>query len=94
MTSSVSQASRMQFQKFQEDFAQLTSQKSRIPCFRPDGPIIHPDVLQCLEDSDKLSVASIRTSGQHFRALYKVRDDSSFPLQTRIGKDSLQPSGR
>jgi hypothetical protein len=45
------------------------------------------DALQCLEDSDKLSVASVRT-------LFSVRKKFNFPLQTWIGKDSLQPSGR
>jgi hypothetical protein len=55
---------------------------------------MRPDALQCLEDSDKLSVASVQTSGQHVQTLFNVREESSFPLQTRIGKDSLQPSGR
>jgi hypothetical protein len=58
--------------------------KSRIPYFRPDGLVMRLDTLQCLEDSDKLSVASVLMSGQHVRTLFSVREGSSFPLQTRI----------
>jgi hypothetical protein len=55
---------------------------------------MHLDTLQCLEDSDKLNVASVRMSGQHVQSLFSVQEDSSFPLQTQIRKDSLQPSRR
>jgi hypothetical protein len=89
MTSLVSQASRTQFQKFQEDSAQLTTQQKLDPLFSFGWS---SDASGRPPDSDKLSVASVQTSWQHVRTLFSVRKESSFPLQTRIGKDSLQPS--
>jgi len=68
--------------------------KSRIPCFHPNGPVMRSDALQCLEDSDKFNVASVWTSKQYIQTLFSVQEDSSFSLQTRIGKHSLQPSER
>jgi hypothetical protein len=62
------------------------SEKVKSLVFRPDGPVMVPDTLLCLKDSDKLNVASFWMSRQHVRTLFRVRKDFSFPLQTRIGK--------
>jgi hypothetical protein len=33
-----------------EDSVQIPSQRSQIPSFPPDGPVMRPDAPQCLED--------------------------------------------
>jgi len=70
MTSLVSQASRRQFQKFQEDSAQLTTQQKLNPLFLFGRPSDASGRL--LEDSDKLRIASVQMSGQHVRTLFSV----------------------
>jgi len=60
----------MCFKKFKEDSVQIPSQRSRIPSFRPDGPVMHPNAHQCpevlncskLHPSGRLSNASGRSS--------------------------------
>jgi hypothetical protein len=64
------------FMMFQEDSVQILTQKSRIPCFRPDGPVMRPDTHQCRE-AEQFKVASVWTSRQHDRTLFRVREDSS-----------------
>jgi hypothetical protein len=48
--------------------------------------MMRPNAHQCREASEQLQVPFVRTSWQHVRMLFRVREDSSFPLQTRIGK--------
>jgi hypothetical protein len=71
---------------FQEDFVQIPTQKKSDPCFRSDDPVMRPNAHQCQEASEQLQFASVRTSWQDVRTLFRVREDFSFPLQTRIGK--------
>lgn len=69
--------------------------KNRIFYFHPDNPVMRSDTLPCLEDSNKLSVASIRMSGQHVQTLFKVWEDSNFSLQSRIEKTAcIRPNNR
>jgi hypothetical protein len=72
---------------FKEDFVQIPTQRSRIPSFRPNGPVIRPDTHQC-QEVEQLKVASVRTSWQHIRMHFKVREELGFPSQTRIWEDS------
>jgi hypothetical protein len=65
---------------------QIQTQKSRICCFCPDGSVMRPDAHPCREASKQFQVASVQTSWQHVRMLFRVREDSSFSLQTWIGK--------
>jgi hypothetical protein len=60
-----------------------------------------PDAHQCREVYEQLQCASIRMSWQHVCTLFRVQEDSSFPLQTQIGKtacirpdESATASGR
>jgi len=74
---------------------QIPPQQSRILCFRLGDPMMRPDAHQCLEASEQLQVASIRTSWEHIWTLFRLQKDSSFPLQTRIGKTTcIRPDDR
>jgi hypothetical protein len=75
MIRSVSQVSRRQFQKLQEDSAQLTTLQKSDPFF--------PYGLSCVASGCPPML------GQHDQTLFSVQEDSNFPLQTGIGKDSL-----
>jgi hypothetical protein len=66
--------SEMCFSKFKEDYVQFPSQKSQIPRFRPDSLVMRPDAHQCL----LFKLASVRTSQQHVRTLFRVREESCF----------------
>jgi hypothetical protein len=72
--------------EFQEDSIQIPTQKSPILCFHLDGLVMRLDAYKCQEASEQLQVTSVRTSWQHVRMLFRVREDSNFHLQTRIGK--------
>jgi hypothetical protein len=50
------------FQVFKEDFVQIPTQKSRIPCFHLDGPIMRPSAHQCRE---ALNSSRLHPSGHH-----------------------------
>jgi hypothetical protein len=50
--------------------------KSRIASFRLDGPIMRPDVHQCL----LFKLASVRTSQQQVRMLFRVQEESSVQM--------------
>jgi hypothetical protein len=65
---------------FKEDSMQISTQKSRILSLHPDGLVMCLEAYQCREASEQLQVASVRTSWQHVRILFRVREDSSFPL--------------
>jgi hypothetical protein len=39
------------FKMLKEDSMHIPTQRSRIPSFRLDGPVMHPDVYLCQEDS-------------------------------------------
>jgi hypothetical protein len=84
----VSQASRRQFQSSLKILQSFELNKKLDPLFSSRRSMKRPDALLSLEDSNKLRVASVRTSRQDVRTLFIVREESSFPLQTRIGKDS------
>jgi hypothetical protein len=86
-------ASRRQFQSSRKILWSFQLSRSRIPYSHPDGPVKRLDALLYLEDSDSLA-CTIWMSGQHVPMLFSVREESRFPLQTRIEKDSLQLSGR
>jgi hypothetical protein len=80
--------------EFQEDSVKFSTQQKSDPLFPSERsseasgrPLVSRRLCQ-------LSVASVRTSRQHIWTLFNVREESKFPLQTWIGKDSLQPSGR
>jgi hypothetical protein len=47
---------------FKEDSVQIPTQRSRIPRFRPDGPVMCSDAHQCLEDSQ---CSNVHPSGRH-----------------------------
>jgi predicted RNA-binding protein YlqC (UPF0109 family) len=64
-----------------EDSVQIPCQKNLIPSFCPNGPIMRPDAHQCL----LFKLASIQTSQQHVRTLFRVHEESSF---------QVHPSGR
>jgi len=66
------------FRSFGKILCSWQLNKSRIPCFRMDGPGMHPDDLQCLKYSDKFSIAFVQTSGQHVRTLFSVRERFQF----------------
>jgi hypothetical protein len=57
---------------FKEDSVQIPTQRSRILCFRLDGPIMRPDAHQYREASEQFQVASVRTSWQHVRTHFRV----------------------
>jgi hypothetical protein len=78
MTSSVSQVWRRLFQKFQEDYVQIPTQKSRIPRIRPNVPVNCPDAHQ--------SATSIQT-------MWQYSPDAHQRLKT-LNCSRLHPSGR
>jgi hypothetical protein len=84
MTSSSVTSCKKAISVFKES-VQIPSQKSRILCFCPDAH-------QCREASEQFQVASIWTSWQHIQTLFRVREDSCFPLQTQIGKTACTRS--
>jgi hypothetical protein len=61
---------------FEEDSVQISTQKSQILCFYLDGLVMRPDAHQCREASEQFQVASVLTSWQHVRMLFRVRKDS------------------
>jgi hypothetical protein len=63
---------------------QIPTQRSWIPRFRPDGPIMHPDAHQC-QEAEQFKVAYVRT-------LFRVREDSNFLSQTQSGKTACTRS--
>jgi hypothetical protein len=72
---------------FKEDSMQIPTQKSRIPRFRSDGLVMRSDAHQC-QEAEQFKVASVQTSWQHIRALFRVREELGFPSKTRIWEDS------
>jgi hypothetical protein len=83
---SVSQASRRLFQCSMKILCRFQTSRSQILSFHPDGLGMRPDAHKCQEAFEQLQVASIWTSWQHVQTLFKVQEDSSFPLQTWIVK--------
>jgi len=82
------------FEMFNEDFVQIPTQRSWIPSFCKDNLVIRPDAHQC-QEAEQFKVASVRTSWQHVRTHFRVREDSSFPSQTRSGKTTCtRPDAR
>lgn len=86
MTSSVSQASRRQFQKLQEDSAQFTTQQKWDPLFlfgrlrdTFGRPFVSRRFCQHIKHPSGLQGNTVRT-------LSSVREESKLPFQTRIGK--------
>jgi hypothetical protein len=71
---------------FQEDYVQIPTQKKSDPLFPSGWPSDASGRHQCRETSEQFQVAPVRTSWQHVQMLFRVQEDSSFPLQTRIGK--------
>jgi hypothetical protein len=70
--------------------------RNRIPSVCSDDPIMRPNTHQCL----LFKLASVRTSQQHVRMLFRVLEESSVQVHPsgRRGKTSmgrlLQPFGR
>jgi hypothetical protein len=50
------------FKVFKEDFVQIPTQRSRILCFHPDGPVMHLDTHQGREASNS---RRLHPSGRH-----------------------------
>jgi hypothetical protein len=75
------------FKMFKEDSMQIPTQRSRIPRFCLDGPVMRPDAHQC-QEAEQFNVASVWMSWQHVRTHFRVREELGFPSQTRIWEDS------
>jgi hypothetical protein len=54
------------FKMFKEDYVQIPTQRSRIPSFRSDGPVMRSDAHQCLED---LNISRFHSSERHGNTL-------------------------
>jgi hypothetical protein len=50
-------------QVFKEDSVHIPTQRSRIPCFRPDGPVMRPDAHQCREASNSSNLHPFERHG-------------------------------
>jgi hypothetical protein len=79
---------------------QIPTQRSRIPCFRPDGAIMRLDAHQCQEASNSSSLHPSRRHGNTFGHFSKFEKISTL-LYRRIGKIACirpdkraTPSGR
>jgi hypothetical protein len=91
--------------KFKEDYVQVSSQRNRIPSFRPNGPVMRPDVSE-----SSIQVHPSRRRGNTVWTPVSVQQVKGFPSLTQIWEDScnrpdvildkarhgekLQPSGR
>jgi hypothetical protein len=62
---------------FKEDSVQIPTQRSRISSFSLKGPIMRPDAHQ-RQEAELFKVASIRTSWQHVRTHFRVREKLGF----------------
>jgi hypothetical protein len=69
-----------------EDSVQIPSQRSRIPSFHPDGPIMHPDAHQCLEDSNNSRLHPSVRHGNTFGHSSEFNKKSNFLLTHKYGK--------
>jgi hypothetical protein len=74
---------------------QISRLWSQIPCIRLDIPVNHPNYVVILSRLPSVSksfelfkVAFVRTSQQHIRTPFSVRQVKGFPSQTQIWEDS------
>jgi hypothetical protein len=59
------------FQVFKEDYVHISTQKSRIPCFRPDGQVMPLDALQC-QEAEKFKVGRHGNTSRCFSEFEKI----------------------
>jgi hypothetical protein len=79
-----------------EDFLQILTQRSQIPRFCPDGPVMRPDTHQCLEDSNNLRLHPSGCHGNTFECSLEFDKKSDFLHRHRYGKKtaSVQTTGQ
>jgi hypothetical protein len=76
----------MQFQSFRKILRSFQLSKSRIPCSHLNGLVKHLGALLSREDSNKLSVASVRTSGNTSRSSSVFKKNPNFICRHRSRK--------
>jgi hypothetical protein len=69
-----------------EDSVQIPSQRSWIPSFHPDGPVMRPDAHQCLEDLNSSRLHPSVRHGNTFGLSSEFDKKSDFLLTHRYGK--------
>jgi hypothetical protein len=78
---------------FKEDYVLIPTQRSRIPRFCLDSPVMRPNAHQ-RQEAEQFKVAIIRTSWQHVQTHFRVREELGFSFTDTYMERQLHPSGR